>query len=314
MICTRNRAAWLGDAIRSVLAQDYPPDRYEVLVVDNDSHDATRAAVAPYLDAGPVAVSYHREPRLGVAYARNLGLARSRGEYVAYMDDDILAAPDWLAAFDATIRAHDAPVVGGRIEPVLEPSCAPPQWWHDRRVQSLFQVDHARALATECAAPIRWPLWLGTGNSVYARALLERVGGFRTDFGPRGQRRHVAEDIELNLRLERAGVPIYYAPGARVRHRVSAEQLTRRAVWRRTYWSGATAAVAAAMLQRPSGAAGVLPLAGAAVRLLTAPDPAWTLAGCSLAFGLGYLRWRWSGLAAAAARGPGERSGRACAS
>ncbi|MEO8755381.1 MAG: glycosyltransferase [Casimicrobiaceae bacterium] len=67
VICTRNRAAFLADAIRSVLDQQYPKDRYELLVVDNGSCDATRAVVESHLTSGEVPVSYHREGRLGVS-------------------------------------------------------------------------------------------------------------------------------------------------------------------------------------------------------------------------------------------------------
>lgn len=310
VICTRNRAAFLADAIRSVLDQQYPADRYELLVVDNGSSDDTAAVVAPFLTASAVPVSYLREPRLGVSFARNLGIARSRHDYVAYLDDDIVAGPTWLAALDAAIRGHGARAVGGRIEAVLEPSCAAPEWWRDGNVRTLFGLDHSRHLMGATVAAIRWPLWLATGNSAYARALLIELGGFRTDFGPRGRRRHVAEDIHLNLQLERAGVPLYYAHEAWVRHRVTAEQLSRRSVWRRTHWSGVTAAVAAAMLDRPSAAARPAALAGAAIRLLIARDPARTIAGCRLAHGLGYLRGRWTVAASAPAAGA-PRLGRA---
>jgi glycosyltransferase involved in cell wall biosynthesis len=294
VICTRDRAGFLADAIRSVLDQQYPAERYELLVVDNGSLAATRAAVEPHRGVSRVPVSYHRERRLGVAFARNLGIARSRHEYVAYLDDDVVAGPGWLAAFDQAIGAHGALAVGGRIEPVLEPSCEAPPWWNDGNVRSLFGLDHSRRVSGERVAAIRWPLWLGTGNSAYARRLLDSVGGFRTDFGPKGDRRRVAEDVYLNLQLERARVPIYYAHDAWVRHRVTRDQLTRRALWQRTYWSGVMDAVAASMLDCPSSAARPSHLAGAAFRLLTARDPARTLAGCRLAFGAGYLRGRWT--------------------
>ena len=294
VICTRNRDQFLADTIRSVLEQQYPQDRYELLVVDNGSRDATRAVVEPYVASSRAPVSYHRESRLGVSFARNLGIARSRHEYVAYLDDDVVAGPGWLAALDQAITEHGALVVGGRIEPVLEPSLVAPSWWSDGNVRSLFGLDHSRHLPGERVAAIRWPLWLGTGNSAYARQLLMSCGGFRTDFGPRGSRRHVAEDVYLNLQLERARVPIYYAHDAWVRHRVTGDQLTRRSVWRRTYWSGVMQAVAVSMLDRPSSAAHLPHLAGAAPRLLTAREPARTVAGCRLAFGMGSLRGRWT--------------------
>jgi glycosyltransferase involved in cell wall biosynthesis len=293
VICTRNRAHFLSRAIQSVLDQQHAKDRYELLVIDNDSSDGTRALVESYLTPAPVAVSYHHEPRLGVAFARNRGIAESRHQYVAYLDDDIVAAPDWLAGLDAAIRESGAVALGGRIEPLLEPGHAAPPWWSDGNIRSLFGLDHSRHHPNQRVAAIRWPLWLGTGNSAYSRQLLNDVGGFRTDFGPRGTQRGVAEDIYLNLQLERAAVPLHYAHDAWVQHRVTADQLTRRSIWRRTYWSGVTHAVATSLLDRRSAAGDLLPLAAAAARLLAAREPARTVAGCRLAFGLGYLHRRW---------------------
>jgi glycosyltransferase involved in cell wall biosynthesis len=293
VICTRNRARFLVEAIQSALDQQYPKDRYELLVVDNDSSDGTRALVEPYLASAAISVSYHHEPHLGVSHARNLGIAQSRHEYVAYLDDDIVAGPGWLAALDGAIRERGALALGGRIEPVLALGCEAPPWWSDANVRSLFGLDHSRHHPEERVAAIRWPLWLGTGNSAYAKQLLSKLGGFRTDFGPKGSQRRIAEDIYLNLELERAAVPLYYVHDASVKHRVTGDQLTRRSIWRRTYWAGVMHAIAVSMLGGRSAAGSLAPLVRSTLRLLVSREPARTVAGCRLAFGMGYLHRRW---------------------
>lgn len=292
VVCTRNRARFLERAIDSVVAQEYPKDRYELIVVDNDSSDGTRALVERYLISAPVSVSYNIERRLGVSFARNLGVERARHEYVAFLDDDAVAAPGWLAAFDVAIREYGARVAGGRVDPVIEPGVEPPTWWTDRDIRCLFGLDHAHLCPGERVVAIRWPLWLGGGNSVYSKRLLRDHGGFRTHFGPTGRRRRAAEDIDLNVRLERAGVPIYYAREALITHRITAERLTRRYVWRRTYWAGITNAAAAAVLGGRADPVSLRELGRAALGLL-AREPARTTAGCRLAYRVGYLRKRW---------------------
>lgn len=294
VICTRNRAGFLERAIDSVLAQEYPKDRYELIVVDNDSSDGTRTLVERYLISAPVRVSYHVEERVGVSFARNLGIERARHEYVAFLDDDAAAGPGWLAAFDVAIQERGALVAGGRVEPVIEPGVEPPMWWGDRNIRSLFGLDHRHLHPGERVVAIRWPLWLGGGNSVYSKRLLQHLGGFRTDFGPTGLRRRAAEDIYLNLQLEHAGVPIYYAHEAWIEHMVTADRLTRSYVWRRTYWSGVTNAIAEAFLGRRSDAGSLPKLGRAALRLLLSREPARTTAGCRLAYGVGYLHKRWA--------------------
>jgi len=294
VICTRNRAGFLGRAIDSVLAQEYPKDRYELIVVDNGSSDGTRALVERSLISAPVRVSYHVEERVGASFARNLGIERARHEYVAFLDDDAVAGPGWLAAFDVAIRERGALVVGGRVEPVIEPEVEPPAWWGDRNIKRLFGLDHHHLHPGQRIVAIRWPLWLGGGNSAYSKRLLQHLGGFRTDLGPTGLRRRVAEDIYLNLQLERAGVPIYYADEARVEHVVTADRLTRSYVWWRTYWSGVTRATAEVFLGHRSDTGSLPKLGRAALRLLLSREPVRTTAGCRLAYGIGYLRKRWA--------------------
>lgn len=289
-VCTHNRVSFLAGAIESVLAQDYPRDRFELIVIDNASTDGTHPLVERYAESAPIPVSYELEPRLGTALARNRAAESARNEYVAYLDDDTIADPGWLAAFDAAIREHGARVAGGPVEPVLEPGVDAPVWWGEGEVQAIFGLDHSERLAEEPAVPIRWPLWLGAGNSVYAKRLLVDHGGFRADFGPQGKTYRVAEDIDLNIRLERAGVTIWYARDARIKHRITGDRMTRRHLWRRAYSAGLTDAAAWALLGRAPSMAGVPRLARAALRMLISPEPARTVAGCRVAYFYGRLR------------------------
>ncbi len=92
IIPTYNRAAWVTEAVASVLAQSYQD--FEVLVVDDGSTDATLEALAPVLRQ----ITLLRAPaRRGVAAARNLGIAAARGEWLAFLDSDDLWRPEKLA-------------------------------------------------------------------------------------------------------------------------------------------------------------------------------------------------------------------------
>jgi len=91
VIPSYNRAHVIAETLKSVLAQTYP--RVEIIVVDDGSKDATEQAVAPFRDR----ITYLRQDNQGLAAARNTGLARSSGEYVAWLDSDDLWNPDKLA-------------------------------------------------------------------------------------------------------------------------------------------------------------------------------------------------------------------------
>lgn len=92
VIPTFNRAAWVGEAIDSVLAQAHTP--IELIVVDDGSNDTTAQAVQPYASA----LTYIQRPHRGVSAARNYGVAASRGDLVAFLDSDDLWLPGKMTA------------------------------------------------------------------------------------------------------------------------------------------------------------------------------------------------------------------------
>lgn len=94
-----NRAHLLGTAIRSALAQTYPLT--QIIVIDDGSTDNTRELVATF-----TGVEYHYQPNAGQAAARNAGLVRCRGEFMASLDSDDAWEPDFLATCMAMIQAH----------------------------------------------------------------------------------------------------------------------------------------------------------------------------------------------------------------
>src|SRR5688572_20182007 len=118
VVCTYNRSDRMAAAVRSLLVQTLPSTDYEVLVVDNCSTDDT-AAVVDRLRQGAPNLRYEHEPTLGLNPARNRGWQAARAPHVAYLDDDAIADPGWLAAIlevFETVRPTPA-AVGGKIEP-----------------------------------------------------------------------------------------------------------------------------------------------------------------------------------------------------
>jgi len=94
-------------AVRSVLAQDLDPERYEVIVVDTSPDDANLRVVEELRVDARCALRLLRKDAEGPAASRNRGAADARGEILAFMDSDCQATPSWLrqglAAFDEGI-------------------------------------------------------------------------------------------------------------------------------------------------------------------------------------------------------------------
>lgn len=99
VIPTYDRPKFLKDTIESVLRQSVDPR--EIIVVDNGTKDDTRAMVEANF-AGKVI--YVREPRHGVQTARNTGIARAQGEWIATLDDDDLRDSDFLRLFQPAVN------------------------------------------------------------------------------------------------------------------------------------------------------------------------------------------------------------------
>lgn len=245
IICTLNRAEYLRESIGSLLNQTLPKTRYEILIVDNGSTDNTSEVVnREYDDVQNLRYVY--EPILGLSQARNTGWRQAVGEYVAYLDDDAIAYPQWLEkilhVFE-TIKPKPA-CVGGRIEPLWE--TARPPWLSDRIARCLGVLDLSDSPMT-----LDDSHGLFGGNSAYPRHLLETVGGFQTSLGRKGNKLLSNEENLLHQQLKQRGYHYYYHPEVAIRHHVPSFRLTKSWLIRRWYWQGVSDAVAAIHLASP---------------------------------------------------------------
>jgi cellulose synthase/poly-beta-1,6-N-acetylglucosamine synthase-like glycosyltransferase len=200
VVPVRDGESTIGDCLDAILATDYPPDRREILVVDNGSRDGT----ASQIQSRPV--RYLREPQRGVSNARNRGIAEGTGEILAFVDADCLAEPQWLTELVRPFEDAQVGAVAGDLQH------APPTTPAERQAARLLGNWQRFAFNSNPAYPI-------TANAAYRRDVLERIGGF----DPHMTR---AQDVELGLRFqERSGLRLAYAERATVRHRNRSTQL-----------------------------------------------------------------------------------------
>jgi hypothetical protein len=117
VIPSYRRPADLARAIASVLAQQGVGEPFEVLVVDNDPEGSAAPVAEQYAAAGSIPVRYVLEARPGISHARNTGVAEAAGRYLAFLDDDEVVGPDWLADMLDTLRRFEADAVVGAVLP-----------------------------------------------------------------------------------------------------------------------------------------------------------------------------------------------------
>jgi glucosyl-dolichyl phosphate glucuronosyltransferase len=212
---TYNRCALLGPAIERLLDQSPSSPPYELVVVDNNSTDSTRSVVEGYMARAGGRLQYVFEPRQGLSHARNAGIAAAKASIVAFTDDDVRVASDWVGVIARTFQAHpDVDCLGGRTLPVW-PS-PPPAWLTPSHwVGPLALQDYGdRSFILDA----RRPLCLAGANFAFRKRAFDRVGLFSADF-PR------SEDTELMLRLWLSGARALYVPDMMVYAAVQPERL-----------------------------------------------------------------------------------------
>lgn len=188
-----NGEVTIEKCIESILAQDYPKDKLEVIVVNNNSTDRTAEIVRQY------PVTLLNESQQGVGAARNRGLAHARGELIASTDADCYVNPRWLSELVKPFEEKSVGGVGGTINGAsLE--------------TAVERYAHSRPLLNHSFNPEQSLPYLITGNAAFRRELLNSVGGFDNNFSG-------VEDSEISWRIyQKGGCQFVFAPEAVVFH------------------------------------------------------------------------------------------------
>ncbi|WFE27114.1 glycosyltransferase family 2 protein [Solwaraspora sp. WMMD791] len=271
VVCTRERPDGLTRTLDSVLDQQYP--RFRVLVVDNApvSDDTARVAAEAADRAavdGRAEVDYVREPRPGLSHARNRALRAAPGEILAWIDDDEIADPHWLAEVARAFADHpQADVVTGAIVPAQLATDA--QLWFEQygghsKGRGFTPDVFSPATAHRQSPLYPLPPFGAGGNMVFRPGVLEHIGGFDTALGA-GTPAMGSEDTLALMQVLLAGGTVAYQPSALVwhHHRPDLASLRNQLVG---YGTGLTAAYTSLLLREPGLIRPLLRLAPTALR------------------------------------------------
>jgi succinoglycan biosynthesis protein ExoA len=200
LVPVRNEEGFIGRCLTALAGQDYPRERFEVIVIDGESDDSTDSEVRTTADAMQLMVLFVPNPKLTTASGLNLGLAYARGEVIVRVDGHTRVAPTFLSAAVTALRETDADAVGGPIETrghgTVGRAIA-------LAMSSPFGVGDNAFRAGDVAE------WTDTVPfAAYRRDVFERAGFFDESMN-RG------EDDEFNYRLRAAGGRILLTPEIR---------------------------------------------------------------------------------------------------
>lgn len=191
-LCTYNRAHLLGRVLDACFEQTVSPAEYEVVLVNDGSTDDTPRVIAAAQARATCPFTVVSRPNGGLAKARNSGLARSTGERVILIDDDVLPLPDFVEEHLRSGARRPRDIVRGGAINVESFDDLPLPVWSLRNYSGNF-------------------FW--TTNVSVPLATLRAAGGFNEDFAEYGW-----EDIDVGLRLRFAGVKAVFNPRALVYH------------------------------------------------------------------------------------------------
>ncbi len=237
VIATYNRAPELADTLKS-LARLESPQPWEVIVVDNNSTDDTRAVVESAQAAFPAPLTYAFEREQGRSAALNHAFGIARGEIIVTTDDDVRVEPDWLEQIERGFERLDCDFVGGRVQPLWG---APPPRWLPGHGGPLWAVI---ALLDYGPDPVQFGKRVPLGvNMAFRRATLDRVGGFNVRIGRKAGTLLGQEVREWCLRARDAGLRGFYVPEIVVQHLIPADRLTKSYYRRWFQWRGVSRAL-----------------------------------------------------------------------
>ena len=222
ILCTYNRCESLAKALESIAASEMPPSvSWEVLIVDNNSSDATRTVAEQFAARFSGRFRYIFEPSQGKSFALNTGIQSAAGEVLAFIDDDVQASPKWLDEITAPLLAGKCSGTGGKI--LLDPDFKAPEWLPVDGPFSLAGMLAVFDLGNE-TKPLERPPF-GT-NMAFLHAMFDKYGLFRTDMGPAPGSEIRNEDVEFCRRLISGSEQLIYQPAAVVFHAVPERRRT----------------------------------------------------------------------------------------
>ena len=214
IICTYNRARYVGKLLESIAANDLAKTEYELLLVDNNCTDNTREVCEAFAAAHPdVIFRYTTEPEQGLSAAKNRGIKEAKGDIIVYIDDDALVDPWYLRTYAEWFATHpETMACGGPIEPLYETS--EPDW----------MTQYTKALLTawmnygEKVREYPRGRYPGGGNAAYRKEVFEQVGGFNTALGRKGGNLMGSEEKDIFDKMHTLNMQILYLPEPVLHH------------------------------------------------------------------------------------------------
>jgi glucosyl-dolichyl phosphate glucuronosyltransferase len=227
VICTRNRADSLRETLESLFcAGSLEAPDWEVLVVES-STDHTGEICREFQQRFPEHFRFLTEKKLGKCNALNTAILAAKGDILAFTDDDVHFAPDYIQGIRTVFSTYSPDAAQGRV--LLDCEGGWPDWL-EKRYAGMADLRDCGDEVIELDGTL-----FGV-NMVVRADVFQKVGGFAPELGPGGI--GVYEDTEISLRMRQAGCRLIYAPQILVRHQWARDRLTKSFIRTRFFLHG----------------------------------------------------------------------------
>ena len=222
IICTYNRAKYIGPLLESIAANDLAKEEYEILLVDNNCTDNTREVCETFAETHKdVTFRYVVESEQGLSAARNKGIHEAKGDVIVYIDDDALVDSWYLRTVAEYMSAHkEIDAIGGPIIPLYEETEEPK--WMTRYTKELLC---GYLYFGEAERPFPGDRYPGGGNAAYRANVFEKVGLFDTALGRKGNSLMGAEEKDIFDKMKAQGMRFMYLPKMILHHIIPQKKL-----------------------------------------------------------------------------------------
>lgn len=224
IICTWNREKSLKRTLDSIKAMSVPKDLpWELIIVDNNSTDNTKRIVEDFKKNTCLNVIYAFQEKQGLAFARNLGIQKAKGEIIAFIDDDVIVDRNWLIGIYEAFKTYNPAIMGGRVH--IQVELPIPRWFSKAVSDPLGGFDRGDNIII---ADDQYNGLIGIGANIsFKKDVFDRVGLFKENLGRKSNTLDMGEETELYWRIKRCGERCIYYPFAVVYHCVDSKRMNK---------------------------------------------------------------------------------------
>lgn len=223
IICTFNRVKYLTKTLESFAKQTAKKEKFELLIIDNNSTDATKKASQDFISkASDVNTRYLLEMSQGLSYARNRGIVEATSTIICFVDDDVLVNDNFVEQLIESFQNTDAIALGGKVLPHYE-NGDPPKWMSKYLLPTISTLDMGSTKKI-----FKWPKFPIGANMAFRKEAFEKHGDFNTQLGRSGIHLEGGDEKDIFNRLMSNGEKILYSPSVFLQHVIPEKRLQKK--------------------------------------------------------------------------------------